>query len=82
MTAALPGFHKLTGPILRDAHEGADTAVWLAGASPAEAPGGRFYEDRRPRAKERIPGTEGTAADGSKLLDLLAGITSRIDAEG
>ena len=51
MTAALPGFHKVTGPILRDAHQGADTAVWLAGATAEEAPGGCFYEDRRPRTK-------------------------------
>jgi NAD(P)-dependent dehydrogenase (short-subunit alcohol dehydrogenase family) len=82
MSAALPGFHKVTGPILRDAHEGADTAVWLAGVPPEEAPGGRFYEDRRPRTKEKIPGTAGSPEDGERLLDLLAGITSGIDAEG
>jgi NAD(P)-dependent dehydrogenase (short-subunit alcohol dehydrogenase family) len=82
MSAALPGFHKLTGPILRDVHQGADTAVWLAGATANEAPGGKFYEDRRPRTKERMPGTAGTAEDGARLLDLLAGITSGVDAEG
>lgn len=71
MSAALPGFHKLTGPILRDAHEGVNTAVWLAGATPGEAPGGAFYEDRRPRTKQRIPGTEGTPEDAERLLDLL-----------
>lgn len=76
MSAALPGFHKLTGPILRDAHEGADTAVWLAGASPEEAPGGQFYEDRRPRTKQKIPGTEGTPEDGARLREMLAEMTS------
>lgn len=81
MSAALPGFHRLTGPILRDAHQGADTAVWLAGATASEAPGGKFYEDRRPRTKERLPGTAGSAEDGDRLLDLLAGITSGTDAE-
>ena len=71
MSAALPGFHKVTGPILRDAHEGADTAVWLAGASPEEAPGGQFYEDRRARTKSKMPGTEGSAEDGARLIELL-----------
>jgi len=77
MSAALPGFHKLTGPILRDSHEGADTAVWLAGATPEEAPGGIFYEDRRPRTKQRMPGTEGTPEDGKKLIQLLSEMSSR-----
>lgn len=72
MSAALPAFHKLTGPILRDEHEGADTAVWLAGATPEEAPGGQFYEDRRPRTKQRIPNTEGSPEDGTALRELLA----------
>ena len=82
MSAALPGFHKVTGPILRDSHEGVDTAIWLAGATPAEAPGGTFYEDRRPRTKQRMPGTAGSSEDGERLLELLAGITSGSDAEG
>ena len=36
MSAALPGFNKVLGPILRDAHECADTAVWLSGAARRE----------------------------------------------
>ena len=32
---SLPGFHKVTGPILRDVAQGADTTVWLAGVQPA-----------------------------------------------
>lgn len=72
MSAALPGFHRLTGPILRDSHEGVDTAIWLAGASPEEAPGGRFYEDRRSRSKQRMPGTEGSPEDGGTLLEMLS----------
>lgn len=72
MTAAMPGFHRLAGPILRDSHQGADTAVWLAGATPTEAPGGCFYEDRRARPKAKIPGTEGGRGDGSRLISLLA----------
>ncbi len=77
MSAALPGFHKLTGPILRNSHEGADTAIWLAGATPEEAPGGLFYEDRRPRTKQKIPGTEGSPEDGERLLQLLSEVAGR-----
>ena len=51
------------------------------GATPAEAPGGTFYEDRRPRTKQRMPGTAGSSEDGERLLELLAGITSGSDAE-
>ncbi|MBN8867366.1 MAG: SDR family NAD(P)-dependent oxidoreductase [Solirubrobacterales bacterium] len=74
MSAALPGFHRLTGPILRDPHQGVDTAIWLSGASPRRAPGGRFYQDRRARAKERLPGTEGSPADGVRLAEMLSGL--------
>lgn len=76
MSAALPGFHKLTGPILRNSHEGVDTAVWLAGATLEEAPGGLFYEDRKPRTKQRMPGTAGSDEDGRRLLDLLSAAVS------
>lgn len=75
MSAALPGFHKVLGPILRDSHEGAETAVWLCGAAPEEAPGGEFYEDRRPRPKHRIPSTRETADDRRKLYELCARLT-------
>lgn len=45
---ALPGFHRLTGPLLRDAAGGADTAVWLAATQPPP-PSGRLWHDRRAR---------------------------------
>ena len=75
---SLPRFNRLMRPVLRSAAAGADTIVWLAGASPEEAPGGLFYEDRRPRPKYRLPGTRETAADRRRLYDLcseLSGIT-------
>lgn len=75
---SLPRFNRIMGPVLRDPEAGADTVVWLAGASPAEAPGGLFYEDRRPRPKYRLPGTRETAADRRRLYELceeLTGIT-------
>ena len=72
MSAALPGFHKVLGPILRNSHEGAETAVWLCGAAPEDAPGGEFFEDRKPRPKHRLPGTGDTAEDRRRLHELCA----------
>ncbi len=45
---SLPGFYKVTKPILRDADEGADTSVWLSATDPAPQ-GGLLWHDRRPR---------------------------------
>lgn len=45
---SLPGFHRLTGPVLRDAEGGADTTVWLAASQPPPDPG-QLWHDRRPR---------------------------------
>lgn len=67
---ALPGFNRILGPILRDAAEGADTAVWLCSAGPEEAPGGSFYQDRKPRRKHRIPRTRDSAEDRRRLFEL------------
>jgi dehydrogenase/reductase SDR family member 12 len=53
---ALPGFGKLTGPILRSPAQGADTAVWLAATTPAP-PTGLFWHDRRARPEHYLPFT-------------------------
>ena len=53
---SLPTFRRLTRPILRTAHEGADTIVWLAGVDPIPAPSGTFWLDRAPRRTVRLPG--------------------------
>ncbi len=45
---SLPLFHKLTGPLLRDAEGGADTTVWLAATEPSP-PTGLLWHDRAPR---------------------------------
>lgn len=48
VTTSLPGFNRIMGPLLRDADEGADTAVWLGATEPAP-PSGLFWHDRRSR---------------------------------
>ena len=45
---SLPTFHRVTGPLLRDAEGGADTTVWLAATEPVPT-GGMLWHDRRPR---------------------------------
>ncbi|HKI39163.1 MAG TPA: SDR family NAD(P)-dependent oxidoreductase [Mycobacterium sp.] len=51
---SLPAFRAITGPILRTAEEGGDTAVWLAATEPAP-PTGLFWHDRRPRPEHYLP---------------------------
>lgn len=45
---ALPAFRRVTRPLLRDATDGADTAVWLVATRP-ESAAGHFWHDRAPR---------------------------------
>ena len=45
----MPVFHRLTGPIIRDGQEGADTIVWLGAAPEPVATTGLFWHDRRAR---------------------------------
>lgn len=59
---ALPGFHRVMKPLLRDAKAAADTIVWLAAAQPPP-PVGRFWHDRRSRAVHRLPGTRQSSDD-------------------
>ena len=58
ITDSLPGFARLTAPILRTAEQGADTIVWLAAAKPASVTGGcsgAFWSDRHPRSTSFLP---------------------------
>ena len=72
ISAALPRFYGLMGPILRTPAEGADTAVWLA-ADPAPAGiSGRLFLDRRvapvrPRAVRRVRRRPTANASGTSL---------------
>ncbi|NMD57001.1 MULTISPECIES: SDR family NAD(P)-dependent oxidoreductase [Tsukamurella] len=59
---SLPGFTKVTGPLLRDADQGADTAVWLAATTP-KPENGRFWHDRAPRPERYLRRTEFTETD-------------------
>ncbi len=61
VTASLPTFDKVMGPLLRPPEEGADTMVWLA-ADDGEplATNGGFWLDRRQRSIHKLPTTRRT----------------------
>lgn len=71
LVKALPGFHRLMGPLLRTAREGADTIVWLATAPDAAARSGKIFLDRRPRPFDRVPGTRLSSAERARLWNLI-----------
>lgn len=74
--AGIPGFRKVTRPILRTAEEGADTLVWLVASADAPASTGGFWHDRRRRSTTRVPGT---TVDAEARNALVPWIEARID---
>ncbi|MGB8408044.1 MAG: SDR family oxidoreductase, partial [Mycobacterium sp.] len=58
---SLPGFRRLTRPILRTPEQAADTAVWLTTTNPAPI-SGQFWHDRRIRPTHYLPTTHYTDA--------------------
>lgn len=68
----LPTFRKITGPLLRDAEDGADTAVWLVATRPPSTPP-HLWHDRAQR-----PTTFGwqRAEDPAKVGHFLAQVST------
>lgn len=71
LTESLPAFTRSLRPLLRDAAEGADTAIWLATSYEA-LPSGRFWHDRRPRSTARLPRTRTSPADEVAIWEWIA----------
>lgn len=75
VASALPGFHRLLGPVLRSPEEGADTIAWLAAADePAHHPG-QLWHDRAVRPKHLLSRTRETPAQRQLLWRLCAETT-------
>ncbi len=75
--SSLPGFRRITGPILRDLDEGADTVVYLTLSD--DLPGaGRLWHDRRPRGEHKVPWT---VADRGESGELWARVCRDADVE-
>ena len=81
LESALPGFRDIVGDQLRDAAEGVDTLLWLAGAPAAEgrATSGRLFLDRRIRPVDRVPQTRLSATDRRELWDRVLALTGEPD---
>jgi NAD(P)-dependent dehydrogenase (short-subunit alcohol dehydrogenase family) len=69
---SLPRFHKLTGPLSRDAEGGADTTVWLAAVEPEPDSGG-LWHDRRVRPTHLVRRTRTGEAERTELWDWARG---------
>jgi NAD(P)-dependent dehydrogenase (short-subunit alcohol dehydrogenase family) len=52
---SIPGFRRVTTPILRTASEGADTISWLAAVNPLPGASGTFWSDREIRSTHKTP---------------------------
>lgn len=65
---SLPTFHRLTGPLLRDAAGGADTTVWLAAVRPQPA-SGLLWHDRRSRPTHLGRRTRTGAPERTEIWD-------------
>ena len=74
LETSLPGFRRVMRPLLRDADQGADTAVWLLASEEARTRPGAFWHDRRPRPVHRGPWTRGPDDEGPRLVAALAGL--------
>ena len=69
---ALPGFRRLTRPILRTPAQAADTAVWLTATAPTP-PSGHFWHDRRMRPTHYLPTSRYTEAELEQVWRYCAG---------
>ena len=63
---SLPTFHRVLGPLLRDAEGGAETTVWLAATEPVPT-GAQLWHDRRPRPTHLLSRTRTGATERDRL---------------
>ncbi len=66
VSESLPGFERVTRPILRDVAAGADTATWLLAVDP-HPPAGGLWHDRRRRPTSVLPRTRPSAEQRERM---------------
>ena len=76
VASSLPGFRRLTRPILRTNEQGADTIVWLASADAPLRSTGRFWHDRRERPTHYTGRSKEGEADRRALWDACERLTA------
>ena len=79
LAEALPGFHRVMGPVLRTPGQGIDTATWLATHRDPSGINGRLYLDRRARPFDRLPSTRLSAERRRELWDVVAGLAGVVE---
>lgn len=70
--ASLPTFRRFTRLILRNAEEGADTAIWLARSASAARVTGKLFLDREIRTPYLLKSTIEAPEEREKLIALLS----------
>ena len=64
---SIPGFRRVTAPILRTAGEGADTIAWLAVVNPLPKASGTFWSDREVRPTHKTPQSKKLDTESNRL---------------
>jgi dehydrogenase/reductase SDR family protein 12 len=64
---SIPGFRRVTAPILRTASEGADTIAWLAVVNPLPKASGTFWSDREVRPTHKTPQSQKLDTESNRL---------------
>jgi len=62
-----PLYHRLARPALRDADQGADTAIWLSASPACAGRSGDLWFDRAPRPLHVVPWTRSPRAEAERL---------------
>ena len=76
---SIPGFRRVTAPILRSACEGADTIAWLAAVQPLPGKSGSFWSDReiRPTHKSSRTKKSDTTSSRAALWECISDYVDR-----
>ncbi|UPK75320.1 SDR family NAD(P)-dependent oxidoreductase [Nocardioidaceae bacterium SCSIO 66511] len=75
---SLPRFRALTGPLLRNDEQGADTLVWLSAAAEATSRTGLFWHDRRARPTTYGPWPRQADSERQQLWDFCVRMTASV----
>ena len=76
---SIPGFRRVTAPILRSAGEGADTIAWLEAVQPLPGKSGSFWSDReiRPTHKSSRTKKSDTTSSRAALWECISDYVDR-----
>ena len=76
---AMPNFRRRLRSVLRDAAQGADTALWLAATRPVDKGAEAFWFDRAPRSAHAFPQTMKSKYKAEDLAAFLDKEAAKVD---